>query len=73
MLKMEIILFTEKHIPRDQMPEDRASEADQKDIGAAAHITKTSAPFSAKFFLLLFFSDCTVSANGLKNSKVNGI
>ena len=56
MLKMEIILFTEKHIPRDQMPEDRASEADQKDIGAAAHITKTSAPFSAKvlFTFVLF-------------------
>ena len=42
------------------------------DAGAAADITKTDAPYFCKNVLYSLFSDCTVSANGLKISNANG-
>ena len=48
----------------------QASEADLKyDAGAAADVTKTDAPYFCNNVLHSLFSDCTVSANGLKNFK----
>ena len=50
-----------------------ASEADLKyDAGAASVVTKTDAPYFCYNVLHSIFSDCTVSANGLKFSKANG-
>ena len=51
----------------------QASEADLKyDAGAAADVTKTDAPYICNNVLHSLFSDCTVSANGLKISNANG-
>ena len=51
----------------------QGSEADLKyDNGAAADVTKTDAPYFCNNVLHLIFSDCTVSANGLKISNANG-
>ena len=51
----------------------QASEADLKyDATAAADVTKTDAPYFCNNFLHSLFSDCTVSANGLKISNANG-
>ena len=51
----------------------QASEADLKyDAGAAADVTKTDAPYYCNNVLHSLFSDCTVSANGLKISNANG-
>ena len=41
------------------------------DAGAAADVTKTDAPHFCNNVLRSLFSDCTVSANGLKISKAN--
>ena len=40
---------------------------------AAADVTKTAAPYFCNNVLHSLFSDCTVSANGLKRSNANGI
>ena len=51
----------------------QASEADLKyDAEAAADVTKTDAPYFCNNTLNSLFSDCTVSANGLKISNANG-
>ena len=51
----------------------QAPEADLRyDAGAAADVTKTDAPYFCNNFLHSLFSDCTVSANGLKISNANG-
>ena len=51
----------------------QASGADLKyDAGAAADVTKTDAPYLCNNVLHSLFSDCTVSANGLKISNANG-
>ena len=51
----------------------QASEADLNyDAGAAADVTKTDAPYFCNNVLHSLFSDCTVSANGLKISNANG-
>ena len=51
----------------------QASEADLKyDDGAAADVSKTDAPYICNNVLLSLFSDCTVSANGLKISNAKG-
>ena len=51
----------------------QASEADLKyDAGAAADVTKTDAPYYCNNVLHSLFSDCTLSANGLKISNANG-
>ena len=51
----------------------QASEADLKyDAEAAADVTKTDAPYFCNNVLHSLFSDCTVSANGLKISNANG-
>ena len=51
----------------------QSSGADLKyDAGAAAGITKTDAPCFCNNVLHSPFSDCTVSANGLKISNANG-
>ena len=51
----------------------QGSEADLKyDAGAAADVTKTDAPYFCNTVLHSLFSDCTVSANGLKISNANG-
>ena len=51
----------------------QGSEADLKyDAGAAADVTKTDAPYFCNNVLHSLFSDCTVSANGLKISNANG-
>ena len=48
----------------------QASEADLKyDARAAADVTKTDAPYFCNNVLHSLFSDCTVSANGLKISN----
>ena len=52
----------------------QASEAYMKyDAGAAADVTKRDAPYVCINVLNSLFSDCTVSANGLKISSANGI
>ena len=52
----------------------QASEAYMKyDAGAAADVTKRDAPYVCNNVLQSLFSDCTVSANGLKISNANGI
>ena len=49
------------------------SEADLRyDAGAATDVTKTDAPYFCNNVLHSLFSDCTVSANGLKISNANG-
>ena len=51
----------------------QASEADLKyDAGSAAHVTKTDTPDFCNNVLHSLFSDCTVSAKGLKISNANG-
>ena len=51
----------------------QSSDADLKyDNTAAADVTKTDAPYFCKNVLHSLFSDCTVSANGLKISSANG-
>ena len=51
----------------------QSSEANLKYDGtAAADVTKTDAPYFCNNVLHSLFSDCTVSANGLKISKANG-
>ena len=51
----------------------QGSEADLKyDAGAAADVFKTDAPYFCNNVLHSLFSDCTVSANGLKISNANG-
>ena len=51
----------------------QASEADLKyDAGAAIDITKTEAPYFCNNVSHSLFSECTVSANGLKISIANG-
>ena len=51
----------------------QSSEADLKyDATAAADITKTDSPYFCNNVLHSLFSDCTVSANGLKISNANG-
>ena len=51
----------------------QGSEADLKnDAGAAADVIKTDAPYFCNNVLHSLFSDCTVSANGLKISNANG-
>ena len=51
----------------------QSSEADSKyDATAAADITKTDSPYFCNNVLHSLFSDCTVSANGLKISNANG-
>ena len=42
------------------------------DAGAAADVTKTDAPCFCNTVFHSLFSDCTVSANGLKISNANG-
>ena len=42
------------------------------DAGAAADVTQTDAPYFCNDVLHSLFSDCTVSANGLKLSNANG-
>ena len=42
------------------------------DAGAAADVTKTDAPYFCNTVLHSLFSDCTVSANGLKISIAKG-
>ena len=52
----------------------QSSEANLKYDGtAAADVTKTDAPYFCNNVLHSLFSDCTVSANGLKISNANGI
>ena len=51
----------------------QASEADLNyDAGAAADVTKTDAPYFCNNVLHSLFSECRVSANGLKISNANG-
>ena len=51
----------------------QSSEADLRyDAGAATDVTKTDAPYFCNNVLHSLFSDCTVSANGLKTSNANG-
>ena len=51
----------------------QSSEADLRyDAGAATDVTKTDAPYFCNIVLHSLFSDCTVSANGLKISIANG-
>ena len=51
----------------------QSSEADFKyDTTAAADITKTDSPYFCHNVLHSLFSDCTVSANGLKIPNANG-
>ena len=51
----------------------QSSDADLKyDNTAAADLTKTDAPYFCNNVLHSLFSDCTVSANGLKISSANG-
>ena len=51
----------------------QGSDADLKyDAGATADVTKTDAPYFCNNVLHSLFSDCTVSANGLKISNANG-
>ena len=51
----------------------QSSEAYLKHDGtAAADVTKTDAPYFCNNVLHSLFSDCTVSANGLKISNANG-
>ena len=51
----------------------QSSEADLKyDATAATDITKTDSPYFCNNVLHSLFSDCTVSANGLKISNANG-
>ena len=51
----------------------QSSEADLRyDAGAATDVTKTDAPYFCNNVLHSLFSDCTVSANGLKISNANG-
>ena len=51
----------------------QSSEADLKyDATAAADITKTDSPYFCNNVLHSLFSDCTVSANGLKIPNANG-
>ena len=51
----------------------QGSVADLKyDAGAAADVTKTDAPYFCNNVLHSLFSDCTVSAKGLKISNANG-
>ena len=51
----------------------QSSEADWKfDATATADITKTDSPYFCNNVLHSLFSDCTVSANGLKFSSANG-
>ena len=51
----------------------QSSEANLKYDGtAAADVTKTDAPYFCNNVLHSLFSDCTVSANGLKISNANG-
>ena len=42
------------------------------DAGVAADVTKTDAPYFCSNVLLSLFSECIVSANGLKISNANG-
>ena len=51
----------------------QSSEADLRyDAGAATDVTKTDAPYFCNNVFHSLFSDCTVSANGLKISNANG-
>ena len=51
----------------------QSSEADLRyDAGAATDVAKTDAPYFCNNVLLSLFSDCTLSANGLKISNANG-
>ena len=51
----------------------QSSEADLKyDATAAADLTKTDSPYFCNNVYHSLFSDCTVSANGLKISNANG-
>ena len=51
----------------------QSSDADLKyDNTASADVTKTDAPYFCNNLLHSLFSDCTVSANGLKISSANG-
>ena len=51
----------------------QASEADLGyDVRAAADVTNIDAPYFCDNVLYSLFSDCTVSANGLKISNANG-
>ena len=51
----------------------QSSEADLRyDAGAATDVTKTDAPYFCNNVLHSLFSDCTVSAGGLKISNANG-
>ena len=50
----------------------QSSEADLRyDAGAATDVTKTDAPYFCNNVFHSLFSDCTVSANGLKISNAN--
>ena len=51
----------------------QSSEADLRyDAGVATYVTKTDAPYFCNNVLHSLFSDCTVSAGGLKISNANG-
>ena len=51
----------------------QSSEADLRyDAGAATDVTKTNAHYFCNNVLHSLFSDCTVSANGLRISNANG-
>ena len=51
----------------------QSSEADLRyDAGLTTDVTKTDAPLFCNNVLDSLFSDCTVSANGLKISNANG-
>ena len=51
----------------------QSSEADSRyDAGAATDVMKTDAPYFCNNVLHSLFSECTVSANGLKISNANG-
>ena len=51
----------------------QSSEADLRyDAGAAKDVTKTNSPYFCNNVLHSLFSDCTVSANGIKISNANG-
>ena len=52
---------------------EQSADADLKyDNTAAADVTKTNAPYFCNNVLHSLFSDCTVTANGLKISSANG-
>ena len=72
-LETEIIFLPTRFFVEIKCKIVQGSEADLKyDAGAAADVTKTDAPYFGNNVLHSLFSDCKVSANGLKISNANG-